>query len=86
MPGLLGLNNTVCLHFKGSDHPYKVNYTDSSGSNYIAYINICEELNIPCPDEDHQRNIAVCQLQNKTGHSMGSIHEKQLRSVLLGQM
>lgn len=59
-------------------------YTDSDGTTYEVFLNVCEELNIPCPDENHKKNIPACQQKPDDadfGRSMGTVHETLLRSV-----
>ena len=59
-----------------------VNYTDSSGIQYRFYIDICQELNIPCPDEDHKSFVGACQTKVSDadfGQIMGRSDQKQLR-------
>ena len=67
--------------YSGSDDPYKVTYSDN-GTTYEAFLNVCEDLNIPCPDEGHRRGIPACQLKpgnTNFGKVMGSSSKTLLR-------
>ena len=38
-------------------------YNDSDGITYDVFLNVCDELNIACPDDPHSKGIPACQLK-----------------------
>ncbi|KAL4233045.1 Cation-independent mannose-6-phosphate receptor [Mactra antiquata] len=69
---------------KQKGEPYQISYTDPSSTKnavYDFYLNVCEELELPCPDDDHIGHIPACQtLQGQPlfGKAMGSTDHMRL--------
>ena len=62
--------------------PYVVNVTDGS-DHYEYFINVCQELGIPCPQDVHA---SVCQLKRDDptfGRQLGNKDNMKLRYIPL---
>ncbi|XP_056014073.1 cation-independent mannose-6-phosphate receptor-like [Ostrea edulis] len=82
----IDLDLTPLTNSPGVDKPYEV-FVNASGSRSHPlkyFINVCGELGIQCPDEDHVKGVAVCQTMvgnSSWGHVSGTTDHQQLKFV-----
>ncbi|XP_062610067.1 cation-independent mannose-6-phosphate receptor-like [Saccostrea cucullata] len=82
----LDVDLTPLTNPPGVDKPYEVyvNASRSSPHSLKYFINVCGELGIQCPDEDHVRGVAVCQTMvgnSGWGHVLGNTDHQVLKYV-----